>query len=71
MTIAIDFAGVIHAYSGGWADGTIYDLPFPDALDGLRTRMEQDTFPVRLHHTRHRPGRRVADQSGLLLPHGL
>ena len=42
MTIAVDFDGVIHAYSRGWADGSIYDPPLPGALDGLRTLMAQD-----------------------------
>lgn len=34
-TIAIDFDGVIHAYSHGWADGTIYDLPVSGAFDTI------------------------------------
>lgn len=42
MTIAVDFDGVIHAYSKGWADGTIYDPPLPGALDGIRALMERD-----------------------------
>ncbi|MCM8548931.1 hypothetical protein [Streptomyces sp. STCH 565 A] len=41
MTIAVDFDGVIHAYSKGWHDGTIYDPPMPGALDGLRQLMKQ------------------------------
>ncbi|MFI1535514.1 hypothetical protein [Streptomyces anandii] len=42
MTLAVDFDGVIHAYSRGWQDGTIYDPPMPGALDGLRALMDQD-----------------------------
>lgn len=34
-SIAIDFDGVIHAYSRGWADGSIYDPPVPGALDAI------------------------------------
>lgn len=42
MTIGVDFDGVIHAYSKGWADGSIYDDEMPGAIDGLRSLMEQD-----------------------------
>lgn len=42
MTIAVDFDGVIHAYSRGWHDGTIYDPPLPRAIEGLRALMEHD-----------------------------
>ena len=34
-TIAVDFDGVIHGYSKGWHDGTIYDPPVPGAIDAL------------------------------------
>lgn len=50
MTIAVDFDGVIHAYSKGWQDGTIYDEPIPGAFDGLRTLMHHG--PVFIHTTR-------------------
>jgi hypothetical protein len=40
-TVAIDFDGVIHRYSRGWQDGSIYDLPFDGALDGLRQLMSR------------------------------
>lgn len=39
LTIAIDFDGVIHGYSNGWGDGTIYDPPVPgtkEALDAIK-----------------------------------
>ncbi|GAA0289366.1 hypothetical protein PV735_05425 [Streptomyces turgidiscabies] len=51
MTIAVDFDGVIHAYSLGWCDGTIYDPPLPGALDGLRALMDQDA--VFIHTSRN------------------
>lgn len=35
MTVAVDFDGVIHAYSKGWGDGSIYDKELPGALLGL------------------------------------
>jgi hypothetical protein len=40
-TIAVDFDGVLHAYSKGWHDGTIYDPPIDGALDALLALMEQ------------------------------
>jgi trehalose-6-phosphatase len=46
MTLAVDFDGMIHAYSRGWADGTIYDPPVPGALDGLRQLLDQDAVFV-------------------------
>jgi hypothetical protein len=49
-TIAVDFDGVIHAYSRGWADGSIYDPPLPGAIDALHTLM--DDYAVFIHTTR-------------------
>ena len=39
-TIAVDFDGVIHAYSRGYLDGSIYDEPADGAIDALRELME-------------------------------
>jgi histidinol phosphatase-like enzyme len=34
--IAIDFDGVIHRYSKGYLDGTIYDKPIEGSLDAIK-----------------------------------
>ncbi len=50
-TIAVDFDGVIHAYSKGWHDGTIYDKPVAGAAQSLR-RLQQAGFHVLIYTTR-------------------
>jgi hypothetical protein len=35
-TIAIDFDGVIHKYSKGWLDGSIYDEPNEGCFEALQ-----------------------------------
>jgi hypothetical protein len=50
-TIAIDFDGVIHAYSKGWRDGSIYDEPMRGAFDAIRSLMGQG-IAVFVHTTR-------------------
>ena len=51
MTIAVDFDGVVHGYSRGWQDGTIYDEPLPDAILALELLMKRDA--VFIHTTRN------------------
>jgi hypothetical protein len=64
-TVAVDFDGVIHAYSRGWQDGSIYDGPVPGAFEALRKLME--TYAVFVHTTREPApvGRWIKDQSGI------
>lgn len=50
MTLGVDFDGVIHRYSKGWQDGSIYDGPMPGALGGLNRLMEAE--PVFIHTAR-------------------
>ena len=40
-TIAIDFDGVIHKYSKGWHDGTIYDKANEGAFEFIRELMKK------------------------------
>jgi hypothetical protein len=49
-TVAVDFDGVLHAYSKGWHDGTIYDEPVSGAIDALHALM--GTYAVFVHTTR-------------------
>lgn len=53
QTVAVDFDGVIHAYSKGWQDGSIYDEPMPGAIEALHALMK--SYAVFVHTTRE-PG---------------
>lgn len=52
MTIAVDFDGVIHQYSRGWQDGTIYDPPVDGAGEALNLLMTRDAVFI---HTSRSP----------------
>lgn len=51
MTIAVDFDGVIHGYSEGFKDGTIYDEPVPGAADALR-KLKDEGHKIYIFTTR-------------------
>jgi len=61
-TIAVDFDGVLHAYSRGWHNGSIYDEPLPGAIDAVRELMTQCAVDV---HTTRDAGPVVAWLTGL------
>jgi len=50
-TIAIDFDGVIHRYSKGYQDGSIYDEPVEGAFEAIQHYMRND-YTVFIFSTR-------------------
>lgn len=50
-TIAVDFDGVIHAYSKGWADGSIYDVPKTGTGEAIRL-LRENGFQIILYSVR-------------------
>ena len=68
-TIAIDFDGVIHKYSGGWKDGSIYDEPVEGAFQSIRALMDKG-YSVFVFSTRspHQINRWI---NGYLLTHDM
>lgn len=51
-TIAVDFDGVIHGYSKGWKDGSIYDIPKAGAAKALAT-LQYLGFYIVIYSTRN------------------
>lgn len=49
--IAVDFDGVIHGYSDGWKDGTIYDAPVAGVQEALK--LLQDKYKLVIFSTRN------------------
>lgn len=50
-TIAIDFDGVIHRYSEGWVDGSIYDRPVQDSFKFIQMLVDNG-YTIVVHTTR-------------------
>ena len=51
---AVDFDGVLHAYSKGWHDGSIYDGPIEGSARAMR-RLKVEGFHVVIFSTRAYP----------------
>lgn len=64
MTVAVDFDGVIHAYSRGWQDGTIYDEAMPGAIIGLTRLMRQHSVFIHTSRDAKQVARWIEQRSG-------
>jgi methionine salvage enolase-phosphatase E1 len=51
MTIAVDFDGVIHGYSEGYKDGSIYDDPVEGVAEAMR-KMKEEGHKIYIFTTR-------------------
>jgi len=51
LRVAVDFDGVIHRYSMGWHDGTIYDRPMEGAAASLK-KLEDHGCQIVIYSTR-------------------
>lgn len=51
LALAIDFDGVIHAYSKGWHNGKCYDEPVPGTFDALMALRQM--YHIYIHTTRN------------------
>ena len=50
-TLATDFDGVLHRYSRGWYDGSIYDVPMEGAVD-FTTKLTNEGWKLIVFTTR-------------------
>lgn len=64
-TVALDLDGVLHAYSRGWHDGTIYDGPAPGALDAVRELMADYAVYVLTTRDPHITATWIEEQLGI------
>jgi len=72
-SIAVDFDGVIHRYSKGWHDGTIYDEPMPgarEALARIHQRYRVVILTTRVNPALHGGDAQMAGVEAWLAEHG-
>ena len=53
--IAVDFDRVVHKYSEGWKDGSIYDEPVEGAIEAIK-RLQKAGFEVFIFTSRSQKG---------------
>lgn len=53
ISISLDFDGVIHSYSKGWQDGSIYDQPIPGSIEFIGEVMWKHQISVFVLSTRN------------------
>jgi hypothetical protein len=62
--VLVDFDGVIHRYSKGWGDGTVYDPPVAGARAALR-KLEVGRVALGVHRLVRLGGLRLVTASGV------
>ncbi|MFA5107723.1 MAG: hypothetical protein WC497_05380 [Patescibacteria group bacterium] len=60
--LAIDFDGVIHRYSKGFYDGSLYDIPVPDARRTLINLRKKWWLYVYTTRARDKKGRQAVER---------
>jgi len=60
QTVAVDFDGVIHAYTKGWCGGKIYDPPVKGAREAIK-KLRERGYIVIVHTACSRPVQDVMD----------
>lgn len=70
MKIAIDFDGVLHGYSKGWDDGSIYDEPVPGSSEAMKALKEKGhtlyIFSTRTNPIFRKKGEEAPDQKSMM-----
>ena len=53
--LLIDFDRVVHKYTDGWKDGTIYDVPVDGAIDSIK-KLQSQGWQIVIFTTRSKDG---------------
>ena len=66
--IAVDFDGVLHRYSKGWDDGSIYDPPMPGTKAGME-QLRKHGYTLLIFSARNRNPDREEEMRAWLKEH--